>query len=221
LANTPQQQQAADKLSQWRKLRMPTFSKARGRTLEFFFSFRSPYSYIALQRVYKLAQHYQLKLKILPVLPMVMRGLAVPKAKRRYILLDAKREAANAGVPFGKIVDPVGAGVERCMALCGYAAKQGKLNDFIFNAATDIWSKGVDVSTDSGLKKVLAETQLDWQAAKPLLAKDSWRTWAEAHRAKMMEAGNWGVPSMRFDGRMFWGQDRLSALEQYLLTNYN
>ena len=34
-----------------------------------FFSFRSPYSYIALPRAYALADHYGLTLRLRPVLP--------------------------------------------------------------------------------------------------------------------------------------------------------
>ena len=209
----------ADQLGSWRSLRLKPASHVRGETLELFFSFRSPYSYLALDRIYRLSRHYGLKLQIRPVLPMVMRGLAVPKAKRLYIVLDSKREADQAAVPFGKICDPVGVGVERCMAIWPLAERQGKLSDFIFNAATDIWSQGVDVASDRGLKRILDETQIDWDEARKALADDSWRSQADANRQAMMEAGSWGVPSFRFKGKMFWGQDRIPALEQLILSS--
>lgn len=209
----------ADALSNWRALTLKPASHARGETLELFFSFRSPYSYIALERIYRLSRHYRLDLQIRPVLPMVMRGLAVPKAKRMYIVLDAKREADIAGVPFGKISDPVGVGVERCMAIWPLAERQGKLNDFVFNAATAIWSQGVNVASDSGLKRVLEETQISWNDAQQALADESWREQADANRQEMMSAGNWGVPSFRYKGRMLWGQDRISALEKMILQS--
>ena len=41
--------------------------------LEFFFSFRSPYSYLLLKRAYAIADSFGLELKIRPVLPMVKR----------------------------------------------------------------------------------------------------------------------------------------------------
>lgn len=202
----------------WRSLSLKPASHARGNTLELFFSFRSPYSYLALDRVYRLARHYGLALKIRPVLPMVMRGLAVPKAKRFYILTDAAREAHRAHVPFGKVCDPVGAGVERCMALWPYAEKREKLSDFVFNAATAIWSQGVDVASDKGLRAVVEETGLDWTTAQKYLADDSWRSQADANREEMMAAGNWGVPSLRYQDTMLWGQDRIPLLEQLILN---
>ena len=43
--------------------------------LEAFISLRSPYSYIGLLQAEKLSQHYQIPLKIKPILPFLMRGL--------------------------------------------------------------------------------------------------------------------------------------------------
>ena len=75
--------------------------KPTGATIDYFLSFRSPYSYLAVPRVRKLAEHYGAKLRLRFVLPMVMRGLPVPAAKRLYITLDTKREAERLGMQFG------------------------------------------------------------------------------------------------------------------------
>ena len=48
---------------------------------------------------------------------MAMRGQPLPLAKRLYILRDAKREADRLGLPFGKIHDPLGEGVWRCLTI--------------------------------------------------------------------------------------------------------
>ena len=204
----------------WRQLRLgrpPRGTGLQGESLEFFFSFRSPYSYLALERVQKLSKHYQLALKIRPVLPMVMRGLTVPPAKRFYILKDAAREAARAGVPFGKICDPVGAGVERCMAVWPLAEKQKKLIRFIHEASKAIWSRGVDVSTDAGLKKVVIASGLKWADVEVALQDNGWIEQATRNRDEMVAAGSWGVPTFRLRGVTLWGQDRLPVLEKLLL----
>jgi 2-hydroxychromene-2-carboxylate isomerase len=210
--------EAADAWGEWRRLQLVPGLQATGEVLEFFFSFRSPYSFIAVPRVLRLARHYGLGLRIRPVLPMVMRGLAVPAAKRLYIVMDTKREAQAAGVPFGRICDPVGAGVERCMAVWPYAEREGKLADFVLNAATAIWSEGIDVAGDAGLARVVAKSGLDISAAIAALTDEGWRARAELNRADMVAAGNWGVPGFRFRGEMFWGQDRIPALEQRVIA---
>jgi 2-hydroxychromene-2-carboxylate isomerase len=55
-----------------------------------------------MQRVQDLARRTALHLELRPVLPMVMRGLSVPWPKRRYIVLDTKREALRLGVEIAR-----------------------------------------------------------------------------------------------------------------------
>lgn len=188
-----------------------------GRTLEMFFSFRSPYSYLALERAWQLADFYQMKLKIRPVLPMVMRGLAVPKAKKFYILKDAAREAALYQIPFGKVADPVGAGVERCMALWPFAEKENRSREFFLAAARSIWSEGIDVATDKGLAAVCNKAGLDWNRARRWLDDDGWRAEAEHNREDMTALGCWGVPTFNYYGTAIWGQDRFAMIESLML----
>lgn len=90
-------------------------------TVEAWFSFRSPYSWLFMPRIRALTKAYGAKLELRPILPMVMRGLAVPRIKTIYISLDCKREAERLGLPFGRIVDPVGAGAERALAVLHHA----------------------------------------------------------------------------------------------------
>ena len=174
---------------------------------------------MALSRVFALADHYGLTLDIRPVLPMVMRGLPVPRAKRFYILRDAAREAALHGVPFGRVCDPVGAGVERCMALWPFAEKEGRLREWLAAAGEGIWSQGVNAASDNGLRTLCQAAGLDWHRAKRWLTDEGWRERAEANRAEMLGTGSWGVPTLCIDGTLCWGQDRFALLEQALQEN--
>lgn len=176
--------------------------------LEFFHSFRSPYSYLALARFMDIADAFGLEFRIRPVLPMVMRGLQVPKAKLLYIAADTSRESRRLGIPFGKVADPLGAGVERCHAVLQYAAGERREREFLLNVGEAIWSKAVDVSTDTGLRKVTAKTGLFWPDAKASINHDEWRQIADENRKSMMESGSWGVPTVRLGDFTIWGQDR-------------
>ena len=188
-----------------------------GKTLVLYFSFRSPYSWLVLPRAYRLADHYGLTLDVRPVLPMVMRGLSVPRAKRFYIVYDAAREARLHGVPFGKICDPVGTGVERCMALWPFAEKEGKLRDWLRAAARGIWSQGTNPASDAGLQTLCEQAGLDWNRARRWLDDKEWIARATSNRDEMVAAGSWGVPTLVLDGTLYWGQDRLGLIEQQLL----
>lgn len=184
--------------------------------LEFFFSFRSPYSYFAMQRVFALADAFGLDLQIRPVLPMVMRGMPVPAAKLRYIASDAFREARRLGIDFGKFADPVGSGVERCMAVFYYALGEKKARDFMLNAATAIWAEGVNVATDKGLRKITGRTGLFWPDVRNAVANDDWRELADENRASLTASGSWGVPTLRMGEFTVWGQDRIWLLVRHI-----
>jgi len=191
--------------------------------LAFYFSFRSPYSWLALPRVIALADHYGLRLDIRPVLPMVMRGLPVPRDKRMYILLDAAREAERLGIPFGRVCDPVGPGVERCMALFPAARAAGREREYLLSVARGIWAEGIDVSHDHGLRPLVERAGLDWTTLAPALQDDGWRTLAESNRVALTALGLWGVPTLHLHTPQgdcaVWGQDRLWALEDALADN--
>lgn len=191
--------------------------RAQKLALDFYFSFRSPYSYLALERVFQLADHYGLQLTVKPVLPMVMRGLAVPRSKRLYILHDAKRQAERHRIPFGRICDPVGKGVERCLALFEAAREAGCEQDYLLTVGRGIWAEGRDVSRNRDLAQLVARAGLSWHDLQPRLHDDSWRAQAERHRQELTALGHWGVPTFYLrtpqQGQAIWGQDRLWALE--------
>jgi 2-hydroxychromene-2-carboxylate isomerase len=184
--------------------------------LEMYFSFRSPYAYLALERAQALSEQYAVELIIKPVLPMVMRGLAVPREKRLYIARDAAREARRLGIPFGRICDPLGVGVERCLAVFELAEREGLAFAFTHSAARGIWSEALDMANDDDLSIVVRRAGLEWSKAQRALSRLGWRTRAEQHRLELAGLGLWGVPSFRLGDYTCWGQDRLDSVEDRL-----
>ena len=176
--------------------------------LEFFYSFRSPYSYLSLGRVFAIADAFGADLVIRPVLPMVMRGMQIPRSKLVYIAKDTSREARRLDIAFGKFSDPVGAGAERCLAVFRYARSENRERDFLLNAGAAIWAQGIDVATDAGMRKVTGRTGLFWPDVVKAMQDDAWRSEVEANRESMMESGSWGVPTLRLGDFVVWGQDR-------------
>lgn len=176
--------------------------------LEMYHSFRSPYSYLALQRSFDIADAFGIVLDIRPVLPMVMRNLPVPRQKILYIIKDANREARRLGIPFGNICDPLGVGVERCIAVFFYARSQGKQREFMLSAGCAIWSEAIDVATDQGMRVVTERAGLFWPEVLAAMAKDDWRETVEGNRKDLAEAGLWGVPDFLIGDVALWGQDR-------------
>jgi len=198
-------------IQQATQLNLPATVPARAKTLpplEMFHSFRSPYSYLALDRIAAIADAFGLNLHIRPVLPMVMRGLPVPKAKIVYIAHDAQREARHLNIPFAKFSDPVGPGAERCLAVFSYARQEGREREFVRAAGNAIWNEGIDVATDKGLRRVTEQSGMFWPEVVAAMNDDGWREAVERNRSDMMEIGMWGVPSFRCGDVVLWGQDR-------------
>ncbi len=185
--------------------------------LELFFSARSPYSYIAYFQAQRLARALGLELELKPVLPMMMRGLNVPRAKRLYIVMDAKREAERAQLPFGAISDPLGAGIERTYAVAYLAHQQGQLRAFFDSALSGIAAEAIDVATDTGLRHVTERAGMNWSQAHAALEDGRWRPWVQEHRKEMADVGLWGVPCLRYGDFMTWGQDRFWRIRQVAL----
>jgi 2-hydroxychromene-2-carboxylate isomerase len=103
---------------------------------EMWLSFRSPYSYLALEQIEAVLAPYDVPLVLRPVPPMVARGLPMPQIKQLYIVRDVKREADRLGIPFGELCDPLGAGVDNCLAIMHWALRRGPA-DALARAALD------------------------------------------------------------------------------------
>lgn len=194
-----------------------TVPRAGSPRIDFYLSFRSPYTLLAAERIGALASAYGATLRLRPVLPMVMRGLPVPRAKRLYITLDTKREAERHGLRFGTIVDPVGAGVERGLAVLHAAIKRGQGLAFAQSFLRGAFADGIDMTIDAGLATVAARAGIDSPDVAAALADTGWRDAVEANRADLFALGLWGVPSFQVDDRPgWWGQDRLWRVEDDL-----
>ena len=187
--------------------------------IEAWYSFRSPYSWIAMPRLRRLAHHYGAELRLRPILPMIMRGLPVPTMKSLYIMLDTKREAERVGIPYGRMVDPYGAGIERSLAAQFHAIRLGLGEAFAEAGLRAVFAEGIDLADDAGLYEVARRAGLTDAQTAAALADDSWRAPAEANRQALLEAGLWGAPTYRVNGGpAHWGQDRLWALEHDLVA---
>jgi len=181
--------------------------------VDFYFSFRSPYSYLAGPRAFALPERFDIELAFHGVIPMVMRGQSVPRQKGLHTLRDVAREADRLGMPFGRIHDPLGQGAIRCLIVSEHAIDEGRQREFVLAASRAIWGEAVDVSTDEGLRGVCERAGLDWAACLAALADPAMIARVEANTSALAELGHWGVPVFAFGGELFWGQDRIEDLE--------
>jgi 2-hydroxychromene-2-carboxylate isomerase len=181
--------------------------------MEVFVSFRSPYSYLSIPQLIDLRDRYGVDIVVRPVLPMVMRGLPVPRAKKLYIVHDTKREADRLGISFGHVCDPLGRGIGYCMAVFfNCAVDQAVELEFSRSVMQGIWSEARDVAHVPDLVFLAGRAGISEPDVRAAIEDRSWKEKGKTNRETLTELGLWGVPSLRIGSYCTWGQDRLPLL---------
>ncbi len=186
---------------------------------ELWYSFRSPYSYLALEQIEAVLAPYDIPLVLHAVPPLVQRGAQMPSVKRFYIVRDAKREADRLHIPFGEVCDPLGTGTDNCIAIAHWAEQKGAQLAFAKSAARAIWSEARDMAEYVDLKYVVERAGLSWEEAKAALGNPDAAKWANVAATDMAVFNLWGVPSIKCGDFVTWGQDRLPLLADRLRRN--
>jgi len=212
------------------------------RQLEFFFDFQSPFSYFAHTRLPGLADTYGYQLVYKPFnmhLAKRTAGNTTPPtplipAKFRYICSDFRRWAVRYGIPFtiawevpadapleGLQVKLPAAGLDttRVNKAMFFAIDQGKARDF----ATRIWAESFGAGRLVGSDEVMLDVarQLGLSTDTLLAFVES----AEAERRygdntdEAISRGVFGAPTMMVDDELWWGNDRLAFVEDYLAAH--
>lgn len=200
--------------------------------VEVFWSFRSPYSYLAAPRLAGIAREYDVDMRVRPVYPLAVRvdGFFKRQDKRwpMYVARDAFRTAQMLGLPFGPprpdpIVMDFQSGdvakdqpyIRRLTHLGQAAVEAGRGLPFIVEVSRLIWGGEVQ-GWDQGdhLARATDRAGLDLEVLERTITTDANRLEAaiqESH-ARLEDVGHWGVPTMVFQDEPFFGQDRIETL---------
>jgi len=189
--------------------------------LEFFFDFMSPFAYLAHDRVCELARRYDRELIYRPMdLPAakIAAGNTGPPnrdipVKLRYLMTDINRWAEKAGLP---VNFPASLDSHRMNAGTFYAMDRGVAEQYVKEAFTLGWGLGGDIGSDQTLT-CLAEA-MDWSPAEFIVYASAAKELPEyvASNRDAVEKGVFGVPTIIIDDQMWWGNDRLDFVEQFL-----
>jgi len=201
-------------------------------SVDLFWSFRSPYSYLATPRLVEMEREYDLSINVRPVYPLAVRSgdffgkqnpLWIP-----YLLRDTMRIAEMLGLPYRwprpdpVVIDPVTrAGmpdqpyIHRLTWLGCAAAEAGRGLPFLYEISTLLWSGKVDDwHTGDHMAKAAAKAGVDLAALDARIAAepDRYEAIIQENQKAHQAAGHWGVPTCAFEGEPFFGQDRLDVL---------
>ena len=208
-------------------------------SIDLFWSFRSPYSYLATPRLVEMQREYDLSIAVRPVYPLAVRSgeffgqvnpLWIP-----YLLRDTFRLSQMLGLPYKwpkpdpVVVDPMTRAatpnqpyIHRLTRLGCAAAETRHGLDFLKEVSRTIWS-GENENWHQGdhLAKASARAGLDLAELdrKVEANPDKYEAIIQANQKAHADAGHWGVPTTAFNGEPFFGQDRLDVLLWRLKQN--
>ncbi|MEC7830910.1 MAG: DsbA family protein [Pseudomonadota bacterium] len=195
--------------------------------LNFYPSLNSPYTYISFPRVKSLVQKYSLNIVTKPVLPMLMRGMSIPRYKVKYILSDAAREGRKYGIKIKDVYSPLGEPAETAYSLFPKIDELGKGFDYIQGLTKASFHDGINIGDKTFLKDLVNQLDLSWENVSTELNSDIWRTILKDNLEDMYSGNCWGVPSFQLtdeDGKNSfyqWGQDRLWIIENEVIRRLN
>jgi 2-hydroxychromene-2-carboxylate isomerase len=199
---------------------------------DYYFSFRSPYSYLAMPLIAGLTAKYDCEPDMRIVRPIAVRipGFfeQVNPLWPPYLARDCKRIAEMGGIPYRwPRPDPIVQDREtrsvakdqpyimRVSRLGVAAAELGKGFEFVRAASHMMWSGETDNWHEGGrLAQAAVSVGIDGDALEQDVAENPERFDAMivANEEAQQRAGHWGVPLFVFEGEPFFGQDRVDAL---------
>jgi len=191
------------------------------RLIEVYVDFISPFSYLALQRLPDLASRFgcEIDYKVLDLKEAKrLAGNTGPSTrdiplKLGYAKIDQRRWAKRYGVP---IATPAYYDPTRLNRGFFFAKARGQPGDYLGFAFHKVWGEGSSMIDETMLRAVA--DKLAWNAVEFLRYTQSDEADAQV-QAMTREAharGVFGVPTVIIDGEMWWGNDRLDFVEEFL-----
>ena len=200
---------------------------------DLYWSFRSPYSYLAIGRYREMTEIFDLEIALRPVYPLAIRQ---PDFFERnhpnwlgYTLRDVARLSQFLGVPIAPPrPDPIVQDIAtrriaadqpyifRLVRLGQAAARRGRSLEFCDEVARLIWGGTQNWHEGEHLAGAAARAGLDLDEldAEAVAEAEALDAEVAANQAALEAAGHWGVPTLVFQGEPFFGQDRI-ALAQW------
>ena len=199
--------------------------------IDLFYSLRSSYSYLALDRIIGLKKKYDLDISMKLVLPLAVRKkdyfVRLPKNRKNYGVLDNIRIAEYYNIPFqwpdpdpvkfsNGIPDsnqPLAYKISRLGILANIKEKGFEYVELLSRLIWDGTTKNWD--NQNILKDLLNKIGLDYDLMTKEIDKNPeiYDKILEQNSHALERSGHWGVPTLVLNKEPFFGQDRLDIFE--------
>tara|TARA_B100001057_G_scaffold289447_1_gene289524 strand:+ start:50 stop:634 length:585 start_codon:yes stop_codon:yes gene_type:complete len=190
------------------------------KSLEFYFDFISPYSFLAFKKLISLNNKNKIKVMYKPLLLGGLHklgGITAPafnKRKMKNMKNDCELISKKNDIKF-KWNDKFP--INSLYLMRGYLTMENDLKDKFFELCFDAyWKDNVDISSEINIKNILKVCDLDnntfFENIQSQKIKDELRELTYL----AFEKDIFGAPTFVVNNKIFWGQDRLDyALDEY------
>ena len=193
------------------------------KTVEFFFDFGSPYTYLAYHQLPKIAARHGATVIWRPIL---LGGvfqatgnkspMEVP-AKGRYSLIDLQRWAQHFGVPLQMNPHfPINTLPLMRGAVAMQLRSEVEFQRYVAVIFRAMFEHPRNLNQPEEVAAVLAENGMDPTAFVDLINAPAAKEKLKENTAQAVARGVFGAPTFFVGEQMFWGQDRLDFVEQAL-----
>ena len=197
--------------------------------IDVYFSFRSPYSYLATPDMLQLKKDYVVEVNLRPVFPIAVRApefFNPDNVKRaKYIGMDWVRRAQFLGMPNRwPDPDPIAQNMEtyeiaaeqplihELTKLGIEAQRQGKGVEFAKYISHLIFGGTKDWHISDHLELATEEAGLNLGEMRTALEDGDHLQEIKRNQEDLQAANHWGVPTYVFESEPFFGQDRIDTL---------
>ena len=193
------------------------------KTVEFFFDFGSPASYLAWTQLPDLCARHGAELRFRPMLlggVFQATGNASPAtvpAKGAYTFTDFDRFARRYGVPLKRNPHfPINT-LALMRAVTGMQMREpARFLDFTRTVFESIWLHALNMNDPAVVAQVLQQAGYAPDAVLALSADPQVKAQLKAVTDEAVARGVFGAPTMFVGDQMFWGQDRLDWVREAL-----
>jgi 2-hydroxychromene-2-carboxylate isomerase len=190
--------------------------------VEFWFDVHSPWCYFASFRIGNVVRAHGGTVRWRPVhLPKLMErvdGRRPLEANARFVRWfgqDMADHAALHGLPFDQHKDfPLRPA--RALRSVLFAEEAGAVETYVQAVMRAYWAEQQDISDTNVLAALGESVGLDARGIRAAVEDEAYKRRIEANVEEAATRGLFGVPAFLFEGKLFWGNDRIDLLDRFI-----
>jgi 2-hydroxychromene-2-carboxylate isomerase len=189
------------------------------RTLDFWFDYRSPYTFLALSQIRQMdvdIVFHPFEIGALMKLVGNVPTSITCASKGRYVMTDLSRWSIRYGVPLNRHPQASEFDVSRLLRATLVAGQLGAMPVAVKAIFSAYWSTPAPMATATEVAALLGAEGLDAKALESRMDDSAAHVLLEEATAEAAARGVFGSPTMFVGDEMFFGNDRLHFVQDRL-----